>query len=232
VTVSSSELTSETKQALEALAALSPDAVENLWKCLADSPVQLFPQSDVFSRVEAVYGADAEETKSIAQLLLYLWWSQSTRKRSREEIAQEVTEAFGKTDKGKDLSQPQIQTLKRYLERLLDNQNLVISQNASSLVLDYERVFAVSRVITDMRPVFEGRNPESMAGGLIVHTLRLSYYKADGTEDEFYVALDDDDVGQLQNALTRAAEKSAQLRALLDRAKVSYIPGGEKARKE
>jgi hypothetical protein len=224
VSVETLRITNDTKEALSALAKLSDDAVSEIAARLNETPFQVFPVAEAIQRVEKVKNSSPEDAKAITELLLSLWYSQGTRKRSRQDIATELAGEFAKTDDAKGFSAADVERLRRHLEKLLDNDKLLNAQNASSLLLDYERVFSVARVLSDIRPVFEGPNAERVFGGLVVHTLRVSYYKADGTTDEFYVAMDDDDIAQLSDTLIRAKAKSQQLKKVLEEGKkLQYI---------
>ena len=226
MTISTLELTQATKDALATLARLGDEQVHELSQRLGEVPVQVFPGPEALQRVEGISGLEGDDdAKNIAALVLQLLWSQSSRKRSVTDLADELIDAFSKADKPQSLSPQKLQTLRGRLEQLLSINNLLVSQNASSLLLEYERVFSVSRVVTDIRPVFEGLKTETVAGGLVVHTLRITYYKPDGETEEFYVAMDDEDLSQLGSMVERAKSKSAQLRTVLnDRAKIPYIP--------
>jgi hypothetical protein len=213
----------EFKRALSALSTFSDEAVTELAGLLDQTQATVFPADEAEHFSERVRKSKPEHARVITELLMSLWFSQSTTKRTNEDIANELLREFGSSEEGKELSEEQLQTVRKRLVQLLNNQKLLNAQNASSLLLDHERIFSRARVLTDLRPVFSGTPAEVITGGLVVHTLKVSFYKADGSTDEFFVALDDDDIDQLSEVLTRAKVKGTQLRKAIDGTSIKYI---------
>ena len=56
----------------------------------------------------------------------------------------------------------------------------------------------------------------------IIHTLRIYYYQS-GELKSFFVAMDDEDVRKLRDALDRAQKKSTTLRAVAKSANIPVI---------
>jgi alpha/beta superfamily hydrolase len=73
-------------------------------------------------------------------------------------------------------------------------------------------------VVTDVRPVFPD-GPEAVRGAMIVHSLKLSYLHNNESE-EFFVAMDDDDLASLQKAVSRAEAKSKTLKGVITKAEM------------
>lgn len=210
-------------EALNSLAALSDDAVRELSKLLDDVPFRAFPASDAIQHAAAVTLIDRDVAANITQLLLSLWFSQANSKRNAKEIVREVTAQFARDTDPKDLPDGALDTIARHLLTLLEKPNLLNGQNASSLILDYERIWSSGRILTDMRPVFDAIDADKICGAVVTHTLRISHYKSDGTSDEFFVALDDRDLEQLCEMLDRAKLKAKALKNLLDTSNVGYV---------
>ncbi len=96
---------------------------------------------------------------------------------------------------------------------------------AGGLLLENEHSLRQTRVVTDIRPVFESEKPDaSPAGAVIVHTLKISYW-ADNEVKNFFVALDTNDVRELSQQLERANAKAESIKkSVLDKGtEVSYI---------
>lgn len=89
-----------------------------------------------------------------------------------------------------------------------------LNNAAKSLVLhaEHENVFYDSKVITDIRPVFNRDTPDhfdgiSLEGFLISHQLRITAISSDNRKD-FYFSLSDQEIENLIVSLKRAQKKS------------------------
>jgi hypothetical protein len=216
-------LPSEFKRALTALSTISEEAIKELADLLDQTQAEVFPADEAERLSEGVKKSKPEDARAITELLMSLWYSQSATKRSNDDIAAELIREFASSDEAKAFREEQLQTIRTRLSRLLNNPRLLNAQNASSLLLDHERIFSRARVLTDLRPVFGGGAAETITGGLVVHTLKVSFYKADGSTDEFFVALDDDDIDQLSEVLTRAKSKGMQITKAIEGTTIKYI---------
>lgn len=115
--------------------------------------------------------------------------------------------------------------LRQRIDRLLVKQSsFETSVKASDILTQHQFVFLNCRCFTDIRPVF-GDVTKEPSGAVLVHHLKLSY--ADGDDDrEIYLALDTDDLKNLQECLKRAQDKEISLASLLHRAGVANLSGG------
>ena len=120
-------------------------------------------------------------------------------------------------------SSPQLQLgddaedLASRIERLLTCDAIRVYSKASAVGTSHERIFATAQILTDLRPVFrddETSYPQP-EGALLTHTLSLHYISSDGTHDNFFVVLDDDDIETMRKSLDRAMNKAASMRQLI-----------------
>ncbi len=100
-----------------------------------------------------------------------------------------------------------------HLKRLLSVESLTLSAKALGLRNDYQRSYCDIRILTDIRPVF-GSPAEKPLGAFVEHTLKIEYHE-DGEHKEFYVALDNEDLGKIRKALDRAESKTAALKSVI-----------------
>lgn len=108
------------------------------------------------------------------------------------------------------------------LARLLDLEGGIgLSARAIGLVLEHERTLVRTRILTDMRPVFAGKNPEP-AAAMIVHTLKVESHKEEGHVSHFF-ALDIDDLRDLRDTVDRAIRKEESLKRSIAAGKLSFI---------
>jgi hypothetical protein len=97
---------------------------------------------------------------------------------------------------------------------------LARAAKAGSLRSAHPRLLHTSRVLTDMRPVFEDEVGELPSGAIILQQLELEVYTSSGF-DEIYLQASDDELERLRSQIDRALEKS---RALASFVKKSGIP--------
>lgn len=97
---------------------------------------------------------------------------------------------------------------------------------AQDLSSEYERVLEEVRIISDIRPIFDPRNPAIIDGALITHSLRLRYKGRDGPDR--YVSLDRDRLLRLQRQVNRAVEKQRRLEKFLKDTALPFIEVDER----
>lgn len=100
------------------------------------------------------------------------------------------------------------------LEKLLDSKLFQVAAKSSNLAYDYAYLLQYSRVITDVRPVFDER-AEQIEGAVVSHVLRLKYSGRD-SEHSLSVVLDAMDVRRLRDECERALMKSKVVKSSLE----------------
>ena len=78
-------------------------------------------------------------------------------------------------------------------------------------------MYCSARVLTDIRTAF-GYDTKKRSALTIMHTLEIKYHDDTGKLREFYVAVDNDDLIELKEAINRAFDKNATLIDLLEKA--------------
>jgi len=107
------------------------------------------------------------------------------------------------------------------LATLLEVVELYTLARAIDLVVESQRLFHGSRVITDVRNVFVEAEEEPVAA-VIVHNLKIEYHEDENVRSIF-VALDQSDLRRLSQTIDRALLKEAAIRALMDRSGQALI---------
>jgi hypothetical protein len=141
---------------------------------------------------------------------------------SAEKMAEDVAEA-AVSQKPKEFSPDKQSLLKDRFARLLDFDSLTVVAKATEIRADNERDFCFARILSDIRPVF-AKSTQSAFAGVIVHNLKIVFHSA-GTDgpQEFYVAMDNNDIQQLKAVIGRAEQKTKALESILNNAGVSCI---------
>jgi hypothetical protein len=105
-------------------------------------------------------------------------------------------------------------SLREKVEKLLNVHKLKVISKATRLQLDGERLYCESKILSDIRPVFDDDPEVDPIGAVITHTLKLGYHI--GREHkEFHIVLDADDLESLKSVIDRAYAKNQTLRVLL-----------------
>ena len=96
---------------------------------------------------------------------------------------------------------------------------------AIDVALSHERIMGDTKILTDIRPLFQSDPSQKPTAATIVHTLSVKFYEH-GTPKEMYFALDSQDVQHLISTLERASTKEATLRAVLDGTGITCLQFG------
>lgn len=102
------------------------------------------------------------------------------------------------------------------IQRMVSSPFIVIYSKSRDLAFDFERLYARSRILTDIRPVFDDHRNE-ISGFNIVQTLRMDYFSSDGDQINISIALDMKDIDQLKVACEDALKKANVVRNLIEK---------------
>ena len=102
----------------------------------------------------------------------------------------------------------------------------MLTAKAVDLVIDYERLYLKSRILTDIRPVFDTPR-DAIVGSVITHTLRLDYMTYDGDEATTSIALDIKDIRQLAEACQKALGKAKVAEDLMQTTVPTLVSGDD-----
>jgi hypothetical protein len=109
----------------------------------------------------------------------------------------------------------------RIVKLVSDNRSLGVTSKAFDVMTENERTFCAARILSDIRPIF-AENPETADAAVIIHNLQIAFHQ-NGKHQEFYVALDTDDIEILKKVIVRAERKTAALQAILKKSHVPYL---------
>jgi hypothetical protein len=174
----------------------------------------------VAPQITAIPETDLDE---ILEVIISLYGARGRLDVSVSELAGHVCNAMEQSDNeelrllGKDCD-----AFKDRLTRLLSIESLVYPAKAAGVVSDHDRVFVHSRTSTDLRAIFGSHAEDMPKGAAIIHVLNIVYQHEKGAEN-FYVAMDSEDIQSLISALQRALSKEIGLKKLLEAAKVQHV---------
>lgn len=205
------------------LAIADDNLIEQLLEVTRSSPPTLLIE-DMLSEATKNYSIDDEYALEILSSILSLYSLQTNNDLSSEQIVQQVSDGLqNDLDDNSAFTDEDITKFQQRLSSFLEIRgSLEITSKAGRLLTEQENIFSGSRVITDIRPIFNSGITEGIGGALIVHALRITYTFADGTK-EFFVALDSNDIKRLLQDLERALQKEESLKTLLGAVNVPYL---------
>jgi hypothetical protein len=112
------------------------------------------------------------------------------------------------------LSSDQQPALKARLAAIASNPILILLARAYDIAGEHQFLLHESRIMSDIRPIHKGGPGSAIVGAVITHILKLEYHALGGRE-ELYVALNDQDLEELGEAVARAKEESQSLEAFI-----------------
>jgi hypothetical protein len=189
---------------------LSDENFERLLAALGTEP-PVFEADELTERVAAQL-PELIDAEAVVELFVVLHLIRQSRDLSVEEFGAVLREAGGMPD-----DESARERVSERLVQALAVPTLRLTAKAVDLVVSNERTLRSTRIVTELRPVFGDDPADEPRAGVLVHRLELSYVGPDGEWTTFHVAMDDEDVSQLQAAAVRAQAKAHTMTALADR---------------
>lgn len=104
-------------------------------------------------------------------------------------------------------------TIKANLQALLDIPVFKAIAKADRLQNDGDRIYCESKIISDIRPVFDADPKAKPIGAVVTHTLKIAFHGDD--HNEFRVVLDSEELTSLKENIERALQKDEALRKMI-----------------
>jgi hypothetical protein len=162
-------------------------------------------------------GISKSEFRSIVQAIGSLHSGQLTVDVKRDEFLRDILSSefvSGMTD-------AQQSNLGERLPALFSIKALFISAKAVNVMFDTPAHFTGVRILTDLRPVFDRSDANTIEAAVITHTLRLNYH---GTErEELFLAVDSNDLDRIQDAIVRAREKAKAIESAVTKSGITIL---------
>lgn len=212
-----SKIGDDVLEALDALTRLTPRTVEHLVDELeAQLPLKLILDEDIeqiVRRSTALDTLSSEDKAELSDVIGGVHTLFHSGKTSISEFIKDVSDAYveslDETDSQAD-AQEKAAKLQNNLRQILRVKQIFASTKAISLLNDHERLFIKSRIITDVRPIFEEDVALPIIGSVITHSLKLTV-RVNGKIENCFVTLDSLDLFELQETIKRAIEKSNEI---------------------
>lgn len=188
VEVAQLRIASEERSAVKALSNLTDAEMAALTNALAKA------EPDVNSVSNAVSESVGGDTAGLASALLAMaFLTATTLDVTAEQVNDDIRSALGDEAGDADLAP------------LLESTTLVALSKTIDLRTTHERVLQNFRVVTDIRPVF-GKEIGPITSAIVTHSARVTFAIND-TIEELFVALNHNDLVEIQKAVERALLK-------------------------
>jgi hypothetical protein len=106
---------------------------------------------------------------------------------------------------------------------LLENEQIYYAYKAQDLSYNYDNVFIKTKIVTDIRPIFN-LSIEAPTKGMILHNLSIHYQPAEqANHKDINIVLNSKDIKTLQDVLSRAEKKEAALKKLFNSAFIENL---------
>jgi hypothetical protein len=168
------------------------------------------------AKIEATLRAEVGSERAII-LNRLLFGIAGTFRRARlpaKDILDSITPAV-KAQENEDERLRKWDSCRPGLEKLLTTPSISLAAKAVDISYDFERVFLTGRLLTSIRPVFDDSR-EEIVGSTIVQTLRLEFLAANGDHSSISIAMDADDIRQLQKECETALSKAEKAKAEME----------------
>ena len=203
----------QAREPLTHLYMLSPAQREQLINALANAKPALSLEAFA-ARLDSVEYFDDPELPSVVGTIMSLYRLQEHTGRSPSELASDLISAlrdedfadFGSNSEG-------VTEFESFITRLLSLDDTVgVSTKAEELSLELANIFGSARILTDLRPIFLGKDDPDPRAATVVHTLKIEIHESDAA---YYFALDNVDIRTLSELIQRALKKEEALRRMV-----------------
>lgn len=182
------------------------------------------PDSVAIAAVRSVATLNVAEFGQIAESLAGLYTARSERDVPVADFVEDVCDAMEVLPQEElKLPHSEREQFKEKLRTLLSSEFFSIVAKAYDLATE-ERTFCTARILTDLRPVFGARVEDGPQAMVVLHTLKLVYHEGSKRHEEFFVALDADDLKALRKVIDRAEAKADTLRPAVRDIRLFGIP--------
>jgi hypothetical protein len=201
------------------LSLLSDKTFEEIEKALA--VVELSPSStELGAKIATSVDLDAEQIQrifaSVGGLVPFLEDESDIEEVAFDLVTLSVSEELVVSDNS--------EKLKSRIIALLKEKKVLYASKAADLITESGNVFLLSRVITDVRPVFDLDLEKSPEAAIIMHNLHIHYQDAaHAPHKDFYLALTSIDLQLLMDTLIRAEKKEDNLKAVLKKSGMTNL---------
>ncbi len=215
------------KQSLKKLLSLSPEVRQRFLEAIkASKPTLMLPHfAKLVGQSAGISVPDAVGYLSLLGSLFLYGESQGLRPAAIAAAVSKGIDADAIKDWSDDSEREQF--VEFLTEALGLRPGIGVSAKALDVLLQDPHPLTSARIITELRPVFlEKSEAMTIEAGMIVHSLKLSSFRSDGSEEDYYVSMDSLDLREFKQVIDRAMKKEESLQRMFDASDVPCIRRG------
>ena len=158
--------------------------------------------------IRSSFESSIQEVEKIKELIFSLYLYKNINYWSSEEIAEDITELLVESkDEDLKIDKEKSELFKANLNKLLSFDNSIgLSIKGTQLLSENQHIFERSRIITDIRPIFDSYRIDKIDASLVIHNLKISFISQE-TDSDIYFILDQNDLKDLKKQILRAEKK-------------------------
>lgn len=164
---------------------------------------------NIIKRITDGLGIKEREAKEMVELFSSILRVQYVYRIKNEELVQKVYESLTSYE-WEDVKLPE--DIKERLNRTITSLE-ILKKRVKSKYLEYyrEKIASKFNIISDIRPVFNDISLEDAFGAILLNTLVIDYYE-NGEMKQLHLALDLEDIKELENTIKRTKLKLETIR--------------------
>lgn len=188
-----------------AIAALSKESIDIISQYLLSA--QVSSSANYFlSNLESFLEENLKNTNVAEIVKTIASFVELSSEGDYETVSENLANSFKELYEGETASTLNIDLKNNLRQIIKSSNNLELSVKAHELMRENGNILSESKILSDIRIVFNKELSETKRKAVIIHNLHLKYSNSRSKKD-FYVSLDLDHLKQLQKQIDRALEK-------------------------
>lgn len=200
------------KEGFAIASTLSPTQRAKIVDLIKTSPLGTDPK-DLQSIVVENLNIFEDDANELVSMIFSLIGLSENSESSIKETSQNLNDAL------KELNDETIiidSAFQEFIESLLsvsNNDSINLTKKAYKLIYERDNIITDSKIITDIRPVFGGKDDNEIKACSILFNLRVSFQKKSilDRESTLVFALDENDLKNLKDQISRAEQKAKKI---------------------
>jgi hypothetical protein len=198
---------------LNAVRNLSESAASELVRALEAATLTSSHDEMTEQIADKVPSIPKEELRNIVNVIYSLYHVREFSELNRNSFLDELIDSLREHADPK-ISAEELPAIRKRFKGLLSIKSLEGLSKAVALQREGERLYGEAKIISDIRPVFGDDVEARPVAAVITHTLKIEYHENDGHKN-FFIALDEYDLDDLEQIIKRAKAKAKTLTGVL-----------------
>lgn len=172
--------------------------------------------SQLAERLSAETSLNEEDCRKILKIIHSLSTLRKDDDLSKQDIVSEIIDSLKELDEEPFKLEKNWKQLEKNLTLLLSNEEKIsLGFKSIHLSWEFDKIYMESKIMTDIRPVFEEEIDKNINSGIIVHSLKIEYHLSNDTHQKIFIKLDSDDLKELKEQIIRAEKKEQKIKESL-----------------